>query len=129
LLRDLSREAFLEPSRDIDLHELILFKSRVSRQFTLLADKIGMFGIGLRAYRDILARSHRHSSGHTRQQDIRHTGAGCGLGGAVSRRTVGNESRKTGWMRAEAAGDPGPWRQQALLGRAVGCRRAARHRM
>src|SRR5215217_7547726 len=23
-----------------------------------------------------------------------------------------------GWMRAEAAGDPGPWRQQALLGRA-----------
>lgn len=24
--------------------------------------------------------------------------------------------RKTGWMRAEAAGDPGPWRQQAILG-------------
>jgi SRSO17 transposase len=24
---------------------------------------------------------------------------------------------KTGWMRAEAAGDPGPWRQQAILGR------------
>lgn len=31
---------------------------------------------------------------------------------------LGNEPRKTGWMRAEAAGDPGPWRQQALLGRA-----------
>ncbi|WP_434604286.1 IS701-like element IS1452 family transposase [Acetobacter oryzoeni] len=30
---------------------------------------------------------------------------------------IGNEPRKTGWMRAEAAGDPGPWRQQALLGR------------
>jgi SRSO17 transposase len=30
---------------------------------------------------------------------------------------VGNERRKTGWMRAEAAGDPGPWRQQAILGR------------
>src|SRR5713101_3791899 len=29
----------------------------------------------------------------------------------------GDERRKTGWMRAEAAGDPGPWRQQALLGR------------
>lgn len=28
-----------------------------------------------------------------------------------------NEPRKTGWMRAEAAGDPGPWRQQAILGR------------
>ena len=27
------------------------------------------------------------------------------------------EPRKTGWMRAEAAGDPGPWRQQAILGR------------
>lgn len=29
---------------------------------------------------------------------------------------IGNEPRKTGWMRAEAAGDAGPWRQQALLG-------------
>jgi SRSO17 transposase len=27
------------------------------------------------------------------------------------------DERKSGWMRAEAAGDPGPWRQQALLGR------------
>ena len=32
---------------------------------------------------------------------------------------LGAERRKTGWMRAEAAGDPGPWRQQALLGRAT----------
>ena len=31
---------------------------------------------------------------------------------------LGPERRKTGWMRAEAAGDPGPLRQQALLGRA-----------
>src|SRR5215467_11320528 len=30
---------------------------------------------------------------------------------------LGDERRKSGWMRAEAAGDPGPWRQQALLGR------------
>ena len=30
---------------------------------------------------------------------------------------LGNETRKTGWMRAEAAGDRGPWRQQAILGR------------
>lgn len=29
----------------------------------------------------------------------------------------GEERRKTGWMRAEAAGDPGSWRQQAILGR------------
>lgn len=30
---------------------------------------------------------------------------------------LGEERRKTGWMRAEEAGDPGPWRQQAILGR------------
>jgi len=30
---------------------------------------------------------------------------------------LGPERRKTGWMRAEAAGDPGRWRQQAILGR------------
>lgn len=30
---------------------------------------------------------------------------------------LGNLPRKTGWQRAEAAGDGGPWRQQALLGR------------
>lgn len=30
---------------------------------------------------------------------------------------LGPERRKTGWMRAEAAGDPGPWRQQSVLGR------------
>jgi SRSO17 transposase len=30
---------------------------------------------------------------------------------------LGSEPRKTGWMRAEAAGDPGPWRQQAIVGR------------
>jgi SRSO17 transposase len=30
---------------------------------------------------------------------------------------LGPERRKTGWMRAETAGDAGPWRQQAVLGR------------
>lgn len=30
---------------------------------------------------------------------------------------LSSEQRKTGWLRAEAAGDPGPWRQQAILGR------------
>jgi len=30
---------------------------------------------------------------------------------------LGEERRKTGWMRAEAAGDRGPWRQQSVLGR------------
>lgn len=30
---------------------------------------------------------------------------------------LGDERSKTGWMRAEAAGDLGPWKQQAILGR------------
>src|ERR1700746_1569569 len=30
---------------------------------------------------------------------------------------LSDDRRKTGWMRAEAAGDPGPWRQRAILGR------------
>jgi SRSO17 transposase len=30
---------------------------------------------------------------------------------------LGPERRKTGWMRGEAVGDAGPWRQQAVLGR------------
>jgi SRSO17 transposase len=38
--------------------------------------------------------------------------AGLFLDGLLS-----NERRKTGWMRAEAAGDAGPWCQQAILGR------------
>jgi hypothetical protein len=38
--------------------------------------------------------------------------AGLFLDGLLS-----EERRKTGWMRAEAVGDPGPWRQQAILGR------------
>jgi len=38
------------------------------------------------------------------------TSAGCFLDGLL-----GVERRKTDWMRADAAGDPGPWRQQAIL--------------
>ena len=33
---------------------------------------------------------------------------------------LGEARRKTGWLRAEAVGDPGPWRQQAILGRGAG---------
>ena len=40
---------------------------------------------------------------------------------------LGPERRKTGWMRAEAAGDPGSWRQQAILGRSRwGCATSCR---
>ena len=46
------------------------------------------------------------------RQDRMAASAGLFLDGLL-----GDERRKTGWMRAEAAGDPGPWRQQAILGR------------
>src|SRR3981189_514608 len=42
--------------------------------------------------------------------------AGLFLEGLLS-----DEQRKTGWMRAEAAGDPGPWGQQGILGRRAWC--------
>lgn len=32
---------------------------------------------------------------------------------------LGEDPRKTGWMRGESAGDKGPWRQQALLDRRI----------
>ena len=34
-----------------------------------------------------------------------------GSAGLFLYRLLEEERRKTGWMRAEAAGDPGPWRQ------------------
>src|SRR3954465_8861672 len=40
-----------------------------------------------------------------------------GVGATFLDGLLGPERRKTGWMRAEAAGDKGPWRQQAVLGR------------
>src|SRR5262245_20637840 len=43
-------------------------------------------------------------------QDRTATNAGLLLDGLL-----GEERRKTGWMRAEAARDRGPWRQQAGL--------------
>ena len=46
------------------------------------------------------------------QQERMAVSAGLFLDGLL-----GEERRKTGWMRAEAAGDPGPWRQQSVLGR------------
>ena len=52
-----------------------------------------------------------HRRGDTRQERVA-VSAGLFLDGLL-----GPERRKTGWMRAEAAGDPGPWRQQAVLGR------------
>jgi len=44
-----------------------------------------------------------------------HTAASAGL---FRDGLLEHELSKTGWMRAEAAGDPGLWQQQAVLGRA-----------
>jgi hypothetical protein len=45
--------------------------------------------------------------------------------GAFIDELLGEERRKTGWMRAETAGDPGPWRQQerwaGIVGRPTRC--------
>jgi hypothetical protein len=35
---------------------------------------------------------------------------------------LGDEQCKTGWMRAEAAGDPGPWPKRAILAAWIGMR-------
>ncbi len=74
-----------------------------------------MSGASIDATLELWASSLREVKRQMRQlfaQDRAAINAGLFLDGLL-----GNERRKTGWMRAEAAGDPGPWRQQALLGR------------
>jgi SRSO17 transposase len=75
-----------------------------------------MTGGSVEATLELWASSLRDVKGRIRplfQQERMATSAGLFLDVLL-----GPERRKTGWMRAEAAGDPGPWRQQALLGRA-----------
>lgn len=42
---------------------------------------------------------------------------GAASAGQFLDRLLRDERRKTGWMRAEAAGDTGPWQRHAMLGR------------
>jgi SRSO17 transposase len=75
-----------------------------------------MTGVAIETALELWASSLRDVRGRIRplfQQDRMAASAGLFLDALL-----GPERRKTGWMRAEAAGDPGPWRQQALLGRA-----------
>ena len=72
-------------------------------------------GASVEATLEVWAASLREVKGRMRPlftQDRVAASAGAFLDGLL-----GAERRKTGWMRAEAAGDPGPWRQQAILGR------------
>jgi SRSO17 transposase len=74
-----------------------------------------MTGASVEATLELWASSLRDVKGRMRPlftQERVATSAGSFLDGLL-----GAERRKTGWMRAEAAGDPGPWRQQAILGR------------
>lgn len=74
-----------------------------------------MTGASIEATLELWASSLREVKGRMRglfTQERVATSANLFLDGLL-----GDERRKTGWMRAEAAGDPGPWRQQAILGR------------
>ena len=74
-----------------------------------------MMGASIEATLDLWASSLRAVKARIRplfSQERVAASAGLFLDGLL-----GPERRKTGWMRAEAAGDPGPWRQQAILGR------------
>src|SRR5919106_5157848 len=74
-----------------------------------------MSGVSIEETLELWATSLREVKGRMRPlftQERVAASAGVFLDGLL-----GEERRKTGWMRAEAAGDRGPWRQQAILGR------------
>jgi len=71
-----------------------------------------MPGASIEATLELWASSLREVKRQMRQlfaQDRAAINAGLFLDGLL-----GNERRKTGWMRAEAAGDPGPWEGSTL---------------
>ena len=74
-----------------------------------------MFGASIETTLELWASSLRDVKARIRplfRQERMAVSAGLFLDGLL-----GEERRKTGWMRGEAAGDPGPWRQQSVLGR------------
>src|ERR1017187_1010180 len=74
-----------------------------------------MAGASIETTLELWAYSLRDVKGRIRPLFGQERVAGCA--GQFLDGLLGSEPRKTGWMRAEAAGDPGPWRQQAILGR------------
>src|SRR6186713_2843271 len=82
---------------------------------SLVVGRGWMSGISIEETLELWASSLRYAKARMRPlftQDRVAASAGLFLDGLL-----GPERRKTGWMRAEAAGDRGPWRQQAILGR------------
>src|ERR1051325_8471748 len=83
--------------------------------FSRLVGRAWMSGVSIEETLELWAASLREVKARMRPlftQERVAASAGLFLDGLL-----GEERRKTGWMRAEAAGDPGPWRQQAILGR------------
>src|SRR6187551_2873658 len=82
---------------------------------SLVVGRGWMSGISIEETLELWASSLRYAKARMRPlftQDRIAASAGQFIDGLLSA-----EQRKTGWMRAEAAGDSGPWRQQAILGR------------
>src|ERR1700709_46630 len=80
-----------------------------------MTESTGESGASMEAMLELWASSLRDVKGRIRAlftQERVAASAGLFLDGVL-----GDERRKTGWMRAEAGGGPGPWRQQAILGR------------
>ena len=74
-----------------------------------------MTGLWIESTLELLASSLRDVKG--RMRPLFSQGRVAASAGNFLDGLLGDEQRKTGWMRAEAAGDSGPWRQQAILGR------------
>src|SRR3978361_1532038 len=72
-------------------------------------------GTSIEATLELWASSLRDVKG--RMQPLFTQERGAASAGAFLDGLLGAEGGKTGWMGREAAGDPGPWRQQAVLGR------------
>src|SRR3954468_2299712 len=74
LLGHAACEVRLETAIDVNALKLSQLRVRKASQLALLALEIGMLGVRLRAYRDVLAGRHRHCAGHqtgdTSNEDI-----------------------------------------------------------
>src|SRR3954471_19154724 len=111
-LRDLTQHGPLQKHYSCDLSGFLTRWATMIRRSWMAA----MTGGSVEATLELWALSPRDVKGRIRplfQQERMAVSAGLFLDALL-----GPERRKSGWMRAEAAGDPGRWRQQALLGRA-----------
>ena len=81
MLRHLSRETGLDAALDIDLGQLLSLESDVLAQLRAFSGQVGLFGIGLRADRNILSGRHRHGAGNESSDAGDEDAAWFGVGG------------------------------------------------